>query len=124
MPGNLLKLASDYGAAREDPCRIGSSTTAVRHEFPRPPRFFSGGIMIHLFLSVCILIASAAGTLVSAHAAEDTTISILSPLDGETVTETFNLTYEILNGPKENQAQVYLDGVHLKEFEETFSHVP
>ena len=80
--------------------------------------------MIHLFLSVCILIASAGGTLVSVHAAEDTTISILSPHDGETVAETFNLTYEILNGPKENQTQVYLDGVHLKEFEGTFSHVP
>jgi hypothetical protein len=80
--------------------------------------------MIHLFLTVCILIADAVGTFVSLHAAEDTTISILSPHDGETVMDTFKLTYEILNGPKENHAQVYLDGVYLKEFEGTFSHVP
>lgn len=78
--------------------------------------------MIHLFLSVYILIAIVGKTFV--QAAEDTTISILSPRDGETVTDTFKLTYEILNGPKENHAQVYLDGVYLKEFEGTFSHVP
>jgi hypothetical protein len=80
--------------------------------------------MIHLVLSVCLLIANSAGTTLPLFAAEDTTVSILSPHDGETLTDTFILSYEILNGSKENSAQIYLDGVYQKDFDGTFSHVP
>ena len=53
-----------------------------------------------------------------------TTISILSPHNGETVTNTFDITYEILNAPKDNHAHVYLDGAYQKGFSGTFIHVP
>jgi hypothetical protein len=80
--------------------------------------------MNHLFLSVCILIGILAGTYMSLSAAENTTVTILSPHDGETVTDTFILTYEILNGRKENHPQIFLDGLYLKEFDGTFVHLP
>lgn len=80
--------------------------------------------MNHLFVSVCTLIAIPAGMCVSLSAAEHTTVTILSPHDGETVTDTFILTYEILNGPKENHPQIFLDGLYLKEFDGTFSRLP
>jgi hypothetical protein len=80
--------------------------------------------MNHLFLSVCILIAIPAGTYISLSAAEHTTVTILSPHDGETVTDTFILTYEILNGRKETHPQIFLDGLYLKEFDGTFFHLP
>ena len=81
--------------------------------------------MTHVFLSACILISGMAVALNSSHAAEDaTTISILSPHNGETVAETFDIAYEILNAPKGNHAHVYLDGAYQKGFKGTFSHVP
>ena len=81
--------------------------------------------MTRVCLSACILILGAMVAVSSAGATEGTaTISILSPHNGETVADTFNITYEILNAPKDNHAHVYLDGAYQKGFKGTFTHVP
>jgi hypothetical protein len=81
--------------------------------------------MIRVFLSACILCLQAPVAVSSVGAAEAmTTISILSPRNGETVENTFNLIYEILNAPKDNHAHVYLDGTYQKGFQGTFTQVP
>lgn len=53
-----------------------------------------------------------------------TTINILSPRNGDTVPETFEIKYEILNAPAGNHAHVYLDGAYQKGFQGTFTQVP
>ena len=62
--------------------------------------------MTRVFLSACILImdASMGGGVGSAAMEGMTSISILSPHNGDTVGDTFDISYEILNGPKGNQA--------------------
>ena len=81
--------------------------------------------MTRVFLSACILTLGAAVALSSSGAAQGpASISILSPHNGETVKNTFAITYEILNAPKDNHAHVYLDGTYQKEFKGTFTHVP
>ena len=81
--------------------------------------------MTRLFLSACILTIGATLATSSWCAAESsTTISILSPHNGETVTETFDIKYEILNAPAGNHAHVYLDGTYQKGFKGTFTRVP
>ncbi|WHZ24653.1 MAG: hypothetical protein OJF47_003765 [Nitrospira sp.] len=81
--------------------------------------------MTRAVLSVCALTIGATLTLSVWCAAEGTTtINILSPRDGETVTETFDITYEILNAPEGNHAHVYLDGTYQKGFKGTFAHLP
>ena len=77
------------------------------------------------FLAACILTLGATMAVSSWCAAEGTTtISILSPHNGETVGPTFNITYEMLNAPKGNHAHVYLDATYQKGFKGTFTHVP
>lgn len=49
--------------------------------------------------------------------------NILSPRNGETVSETFDIKYEILNAPAGNHAHVYLDGAYQKGFKGTFTSV-
>ncbi len=56
-------------------------------------------------------------------AENSTTINILSPHNGDTVTDTFDLKYEILNALSGNHAHVYLDGAYQKGFKGTFTHV-
>ncbi len=81
--------------------------------------------MTRLLRSACILTMGATVAVNSWCAAEgSTTISILAPHNGETVAETFDITYEILNAPKGNQAHIYLDGTYQKGFKGTFTHVP
>lgn len=81
--------------------------------------------MTRLFLSACTLTMGATLAVSSWCAAEGTTtISILSPHNGETVTETFDIKYEILNAPAGNHAHVYLDGAYQKGFKGTFTQVP
>ena len=81
--------------------------------------------MARLCFSLCLLIAGTMAVLSPLRAAGGkTTISILSPHNGETVAETFDLTYEISNGPKGHHAHVYLDGAYQKGFKGTFSGVP
>jgi hypothetical protein len=80
--------------------------------------------MTRILLSACILSLTMVATYAAGPADPPTTISILSPHNGETVGNTFNISYEILNGPKDNQAQVYLDGTYQKGFQGTFTHVP
>ncbi|MBI4000932.1 MAG: hypothetical protein HY348_04020 [Nitrospira defluvii] len=81
--------------------------------------------MTRLFLSACILTIGAITGVSTGSAMEGTTtISILSPHNGETVTNTFDTTYEILNAPTGNHAHVYLDGAYQKGFKGTFTHVP
>ena len=81
--------------------------------------------MTRVFLAACILISGIVVALSSVRATADvTTISILSPHNGETVSETFNIAYEISNGPKGNHVDVYLDGAYQKGFKGTFTHVP
>ncbi len=81
--------------------------------------------MTRLTLSICTLALGATLAMSSWCAAENsTTINILSPRNGDTVAETFEITYEILNAPAGNHAHVYLDGAYQKGFKGTFTHVP
>ena len=81
--------------------------------------------MQHLLLSACTLTIGATLALSSWCAAENTTtINILSPSNGETVSDTFDIKYEILNAPAGNHAHVYLDGTYQKGFKGTFTQVP
>ena len=81
--------------------------------------------MTRLFLFAWILTIGATLAMSSWGAAESsTTISILSPHNGETVTETFDIKYEILNAPTGNHAHIYLDGTYQKGFKGTFTRVP
>ncbi len=81
--------------------------------------------MTRMILSVCSLTLGATLLMSSWCAAENsTTINILSPRDGESVPETFEIKYEILHAPDGNHAHVYLDGAYQKGFKGTFTHVP
>ena len=81
--------------------------------------------MTRWFLTGCILSIGSTLALSSWCTAEGTTtISILAPRNGETVAHTFAITYEILNAPRDNHAQVYLDGIYQKGFTGIFTHVP
>jgi len=81
--------------------------------------------MTRLILSVCSLALGAILAMSSWCAAENvTTINILSPRNGDSVPETFEIKYEILNAPEGNHAHVYLDGAYQKGFKGTFTHVP
>ncbi|HMU30248.1 MAG TPA: hypothetical protein PLY42_14115 [Nitrospira sp.] len=81
--------------------------------------------MTRLTLSVCSLALGAILAMSSWCAAENvTTINILSPRNGDSVPETFEIKYEILNAPEGNHAHVYLDGAYQKGFKGTFTHVP
>lgn len=81
--------------------------------------------MIPVRLSAGSLVLGLTLTMSSWCAAENTTtINILSPHNGDTVTETFDIKYEILNAPAGNHAHVYLDGAYQKGFKGTFSHLP
>lgn len=81
--------------------------------------------MTHTFLTACALTIGATLALSTWCVAEDkATINILSPRDGETVADTFDIKYEILNAPEGNHAHVYLDGTYQKGFKGTFTRVP
>ena len=47
-------------------------------------------------------------------------ITIVSPKHGAKVGDTFDLTYELVKGPKAEHAHVYLDGRPQKKFPGTF----
>ena len=80
--------------------------------------------MTRVFLSACALTIGATLALSSWCAAENTTtINILSPRNGETVSDTFDIKYESLNAPAGNHAHVYLDGTYQKGFKVTFTRV-
>jgi hypothetical protein len=81
--------------------------------------------MVGAFLSACILIMYTTMGVAVGHALDRmTSISILSPHNGDTVADTFDISYEILNAPKGNHAHVYLDGAYQKGFQGKFAHVP
>lgn len=81
--------------------------------------------MTRLILSICSLSLSATLAMSSWCAADNSaTINILSPRNGDTVPETFDIKYEILNAPTGNHAHVYLDGAYQKGFKGTFTQVP
>ena len=81
--------------------------------------------MTRLILSACTVALGATLTMSAWCAAENvTTINILSPRNGDTVPETFEIPYEILNAPGGNHAHVYLDGAYQKGFKGTFTQVP
>ncbi len=81
--------------------------------------------MTRSFLAVCTLTLCATFAVSSWGAGEGmTTINILSPQNGQTVAETFDITYEILNAPAGNHAHVYLDDAYQKGFKGTFTQVP
>lgn len=80
--------------------------------------------MTRVLFSACMLALGATVALSSWCAAENaTTINILSPHNGATVAETFDMKYEILNGTGDNHAHVYLDGAYQKGFKGTFTQV-
>src|SRR2546425_6552318 len=81
-------------------------------------------------LFICGLIAMIAllgvqGGISPALAAEDdgSTITIMSPKDGDMVGDTFELKYELVKGSKAAHAHVYLDGKYQKGFDGTFTAV-
>ncbi len=81
--------------------------------------------MTRLILAACTLTLGTTLTMSSWCAAENsTTINILSPRNGETVAETFEIKYEILNAAEGNHAHVYLDGAYQKGFKGTFTQIP
>ncbi|ODT43838.1 MAG: hypothetical protein ABS70_07000 [Nitrospira sp. SCN 59-13] len=81
--------------------------------------------MTRLMLSVCSLALGSTLAMSSWCAAENvTTINILSPRNGDSVPDTFQIKYEILNAPEGNHAHVYLDGTYQKGFKGTFTQVP
>lgn len=81
--------------------------------------------MIRAFLTASVLTIGATLALSAWCAAEDqATISILSPRNGETVTDTFDIKYEISHAPEGNHAHVYLDGTYQKGFKGTFTRLP
>lgn len=70
--------------------------------------------MTRLILSACTVALGATLTMSAWCAAENvTTINILSPRNGDTVPETFEITYEILNAPGESCSR--LPGWRLSE---------
>ena len=80
--------------------------------------------MKRLVLSACALTIGATLALNSGCGAEETTtIKIRAPRDGEEVSETVDIKYEILNAPAGNHAHVYLDGAYQKGFKGTFTSV-
>jgi hypothetical protein len=58
-----------------------------------------------------------------ANQEEGPAIIILSPKDGESVGDTFELKYEVANGSQGSHAHVYLDGQYQKGFKGTFTNV-
>ncbi len=81
--------------------------------------------MTRLILSACNLTLGATLAMSSWCLAENsTTINILSPRNGDSVPETFEIKYEILNAPAGNHAHVYLDGTYQKGFKGTFTQLP
>lgn len=69
-----------------------------------------------------IIVGSPVG---AALAAEDdgSTIAITAPKNGEAVSETFALKYDLTKGSKAAHGHVYLDGARQKGFEGTFRSV-
>ena len=81
--------------------------------------------MTRLILVACSLTLGATLAMSSWCAAENpTTITILSPRNGDSVPETFDIKYEIVNAPEGNHAHVYLDGAYQKGFKGTFTKMP
>ena len=62
----------------------------------------------------------------SLHAKEKDgpTIRILSPQEGQTVTETFEVSYTLKEGFNPEYVHVFLDGFYKKEFSSTLTNVP
>jgi hypothetical protein len=76
-------------------------------------------------LLVLIVCFSLEGGVFPALAAEDdgSKIAITAPTNGDTVGETFPLTYNLEKGSKAAHAHVYLDGKYQKGFDGTFKEV-
>lgn len=63
--------------------------------------------------------------LPSAHAeSRDPLIKIITPKDGETVTPTFDLFYQLQAGLSEDSVDVFLDGFYQRDIKHTFHKVP
>ncbi len=77
-----------------------------------------------LVFGVIVLIALAgARGLVLAADDDGSKITITSPKDGDTVGDTFELTYDLMKGSKAAHAHVYLDGKYQKGFDGMFKGV-
>ena len=51
-------------------------------------------------------------------------VKILSPRNGQTVAQTFDVEYEIKEGKVANQIDVFLDGVYQKDFAGKLENIP
>ncbi|GMV50567.1 MAG: hypothetical protein NBKEAIPA_02504 [Nitrospirae bacterium] len=81
--------------------------------------------MTRILSAVCALaLGSTLSMSAWALAEEAATITIVAPQNGTTVSPTFDIKYEIVNGPHGGHAHVYLDGAYQKGFKGTFSRVP
>lgn len=78
-------------------------------------------LLVFGFIAAIVLI----GWNGPALAAEDdgSKITITAPKSGDTVGDTFNLTYDLVKGSKAAHAHVYLDGKYQKGFDGTFNGV-
>lgn len=76
-------------------------------------------------LFILIALIALGGWAFPALAAEDdgSKVTITAPKNGETVGETFPLTYDLAKGSKAAHAHVYLDGKYQKGFDGTFMGV-
>ena len=56
--------------------------------------------------------------------AEESRVAIVSPQNGDDVSDTFNLKYKMLDGLHDGKADVYLDGMKQSRFDGTFRNLP
>ena len=55
---------------------------------------------------------------------EGLNVKILSPQNGQTVARTFEVNYEIHNGMKADQIDVFLDGIYQEDFTGKLENIP
>ena len=76
------------------------------------------------FIVLIVVLALGGGSFPALAADDDgSTITITSPKNGDSVGETFALTYGLEKGAKAAHAHVYLDGKYQKGFDGTFREV-
>ena len=56
--------------------------------------------------------------------AEESRVAIVSPQNGDDVSDTFILKYKMLDGLHDSKGDVYLDGMKQSRFDGTFRNLP
>lgn len=73
--------------------------------------------------SIVLALVALAAAPAFANMDDGSTVKIQSPVEGATVSETFELKYDLTKGSKAAHAHVYLDGQPQEEFSGTFKGV-